>query len=120
MERKPGFELVLKEQEQVYPAFPVSLLQVYRTVASSSHRLDDHMIVPHIPAALVTALQQLEDSHQELAGQGMAEPACSQRTSDLADRREGHRVTVFVPYKDIVVRIVLAVDTDHSLVMVAQ
>lgn len=118
MERKPG--LASEEQEQVYPAFPVSLLKVCQTVASSPHRLDDHMIVPHIPAVQGTALQQLEDSHQVLAAQGMAEPACSQRTSALADMREGHRVTVFVPYKDIVVRMLLAVDTDHSLVLVVQ
>lgn len=119
MELEPG--QALEEQGPVCLDFPVCLEQVYQTGAPSS-RLDlvlDHMTAPHNPPEQEMALQQLGDKHREpeLPAPGMAEPACTQRTFDRVDTREGHRVTAFVPYKDTVVRTPLVVGTDRRLVL---
>ena len=108
-----------EERERVCLDFPVCFEQVYQTVMPSS-LLVDHMTAPHNPPEQETVLQQVEDKHPEpdLPVRGMAEPACSQRTSDRVDRREGHRVMASVPYKDTVVRMLLAVGTDRRLVLV--
>lgn len=78
------------------------------------------MTAPHNPPEQEMVLEQLGDKHREpeLPVRGMAEPACTRRTSDRVGTREGHRVTAFVPYKDTVVRMPLVVGTDHRLVLV--
>lgn len=120
MEMEPG--QALEQQEPVYLAFPVCLAQVYQTVVPFSGLFLDHMTYPHIPPEQEMALQQLGDKHQELAlpARGMAEPACSQHTSDPVDTREGRREIAFVPCKDTVVRMPPAVGTDRKLVLAVQ
>lgn len=120
MEMEPG--QALEQQEPVYLAFPVCLAQVYQTVVPFAGLFLDHMTYPHIPPEQEMALQQLGDKHQELAlpARGMAEPACSQHTSDPVDTREGRREIAFVPCKDTVVRMPPAVGTDRKLVLAVQ
>lgn len=115
-------EQALEEQEQVYLAFPVCLVQVYLTVVPFCRLCLDHMTDPHILPEQGMALQQPGDKHQELKlpVRGMVEPARSQHTSDPVDTREGRRATAFVPYKDIAARMPLAVSTDRSLALVVQ
>ena len=118
MELEPGQAL-----EQVGPVcldLFVCPEQVYQTGASFSRLVLDHMTSPHNPPEQEMALQQLGNKHQEpeLPARDMAEPACTQRTSDQVDRREGHRVTALVPCKDTVVRMPLVVGTDCRLVLV--
>ena len=110
MEMEPW--LAWEEQELV------CLQQVYRP---SSRLVLDHMTSPRSPPEQEMVLQKLGDKHlePELPAQGMAELACTQRTSDRAGTQEGHRVTAFVPHKDTVVRMPLVVGTDRRLMLVA-
>ena len=109
MEREPG--QAWEEQE------PVCLYQAYQP---SSRLVLDHMSAPRSPPEQEMVLQKLRDKHlePELPVRGMAELACTQRTSDRVGTQEEHRVTAFVPYKDTVVRMPLVVDTDQRLVLV--
>ena len=118
MEMEPG--QALEEQGRVYLGFPVCFEQVYQTVAPSFRLVLDHMTAPHSPPEQEMVLRQLWEKHREpeLPARGMAEPACTQRTSDRVGTREGHRVTASVPYKDTVVHMPLVVGTGRRLVLV--
>ena len=84
-------ELVLEEEEPVYPVFR----QVYQNV-TRCHPLACHMTVPHSPPALVMVLHQPQGNQPV---QDTAEAECIHRTSGPADMLEGCKALAFVPYK---------------------